>query len=402
VIRGLKVDRVAGISAQAVNTLGNVALSLLVARESSAVEYGGWAIAYGIYILCLGIFKATVSTSLLIDENAGAGGYRRAGSSNVSVALLVGFVGGLVMYLVSLLTSESVGLPLVLFALLLPGLLLHDALRYVFIKMSKASWTLAIDGLWFVIQICAFVWLISINAATMTSLTLAWGVSATVVGLAVCCAARLRFSFREPITFFSRSKGVTTKLLVDSIINTGTVALVPIAVGAVVSIEAAGFYRAGLTLLGPVGLLIAGLSPFLTVDAVGKLTSFRIAVRMATKWILGITVISIPYCLAVTLIPDSVGEKAMGEVWLGISGYLLAFAVHGSLRGPNVVVPILLRSAHKLDSLIRLRVRMTVPHLVLPVAFGAVWGFEGVVWGSVAGVVSANCQCLLALRLFRG
>lgn len=385
------------IVSQSSNTATNLVLSLAVARESSSAEYGAWAIAYALFVVGLAINRAVVSTPLLISSDGGAKSAASVQSSigasvMLSIFLMLSFAVGV------WLLPESVAPALVVFGVVIPGVLVHDTLRYYHFGRSSPRSSAILDTAWLVVQFVLFATLMILGRASMVALTVAWGIGASLVAIVYLSKIRALPSIMLALQRIRSEVQMTSRLFVDAMLTAGAANCMPLIIGSLLGLSEAGYLRGAQTLMGGVGLVVMGLTPMLTVEAVKVVSAGGSIMRLVRWWSLMIAIGSAAYGALVLLIPDRWGTLAIGDSFHGATLVLPALVCQAILRGPFTGTPALLKAQRRFDDLVRLRIRTSVSTVALPTAGAIFWGLEGAVWGMAAAAVVADLQSLYVLR----
>ena len=166
---------------QGLSSFTNFGLAIVVARESSTQELGAFEILFSIYLFAVGCSRALSSEPLLVRHSDNTqreveGPAARA----MGAAFVVSIVAGLICLLIAPAFESEVRGPLIAFGVMMPGLLVQDAWRYVFFAAGRPAKAFVNDAIWTVVQFSLLGWLLLRERPGLTMLVLAWGVSALV------------------------------------------------------------------------------------------------------------------------------------------------------------------------------------------------------------------------------
>jgi hypothetical protein len=372
---GLAVNAVA----QAVSSLSNVVVALLVAQRVSSHAFGAFAVMVTTYTVAVGLARAFLGEPLLALGSAGnAAGLRGL----VGAALGVGVLAGVAVGLGSLLAGGDVQRRmLVLLAVALPLLVLQDCLRYLHFSARNPLRALGLDVVWL------FGAVATVSAlghdADVAEYALVWLGAGAFSGLVgwVLVGAPLPGQVRRTLHALS---GLGRRYAVE-FATAGLVAALPvyaIAVGA--STAEAGGFRAATTLLGPANVAFAAVATYyvplvhrqgLTPQDV-LAGARRMALTVGTAVAMWATLLwTMPEAWLRALVGDSAAGARECLPALGFGATLLAVA------GGAVVGHRALRAA---PTSMRLRLQMAPLGLALPFVGVAVYGLTGVLWSVVA------------------
>ena len=368
----------------------NAVLSFLVARALTDSAFGGFAVAFTVFSLLVGASRA-ISTAPLGMRFADAepGRFRRASSAVAGTALALGTAAGAVALVIGLVLGGGVGRALVALGVVLPGLLVQDAWRYVFFAAGRPAAAALNDAVWAAVQLVAVVGLLVVGVSTAGPLVLAWGVAAGAAAVLGAVQARARPAPRRSTTWLREHRDVTRYLVAEFAVLQGAQQGALLLIAAVGSLEAIGALRAVQVLLGPTTILaVAGFSfavPEFARRARDMSTrDWTVAAAGLSAVVAGLGLV---WGVAWVLAPDALGRFLLGATWSGTDAVLLP-TVLGQVAAALAIGP-----AAMLNALQRPRVTFGV-HLVegplivlggvggvlLGGAVGAAWGFAAVFW----------------------
>ncbi len=276
-----------GVLSQGLSSVSNLVLGLSIARASSPGEYGAWAVGYTAYAISLHLNRATASTPLILTGDAGGKASRKDVSGSMGAATLVGLLGGALMLAIALLlsgSSSALAIAFLGFGVGLPLLLLNDMLRYVNFRNATPGGAALMDLVWLLVQVGGLVLLERSGHMSVLTGTLGWTLGAAIalaIGL-----ARLRVlpGVQATRSFLREQRGVSARLVVDSLLTAGSTYLVPSVVAAISGLAAAGALRAGQTLMGGVSIMVMGLTPVLTLESRRALSRGMRPVGIMWRW----------------------------------------------------------------------------------------------------------------------
>lgn len=388
-----------GLTSQGLNSLSNVVLALVVAHAVSPSQFGAWSLGYVGYMIALHFNRSVASMPMMLGNGDREKPPHQQIRGCLTTALAVGGVAGLILLGVGATVGASSPIRSAAwtFAVFLPVLLLQDSTRYVFFRQGQPGRAAAVDLCWVVVQLAGFGWLIAADRDGLVTNTAVWGFGALVgacVGSGILSAAP---SFRELRRFVVDNLSTSWRLTVDSVLVALSTYTLPLIVAATSGLAAAGALRAGQTLLGGIGILVMGLTPVITVEAMRALRGGRSGTSILAAWSIAIAVMSGIYGTVILLLPDSAGRVLVGESWPGASAVLLPLVLQTLIRGPFTGAPIILKAKLDFNGVIRLRLQTCVPSLVFP-TIGAIWdGSVGAAWGILVGAIVVDLQCIRAI-----
>ncbi len=185
------------IADQAVSSLSNLVVSVLIARSVDETAFGGFAVAFTIFALLTGISRACVTFPLGVRfADAPADRFAFAAASALGCSLLVSTVAGVCCLTVGLLIGGASGAALTALGVVFPGLILQEAWRNVFIAEGRASAAAFNTVFWAVTQVIAVWALLTFGKPTIFLLVLVWGGSAMAAALLGIAQSRYLASAR--------------------------------------------------------------------------------------------------------------------------------------------------------------------------------------------------------------
>src|SRR5947209_7999458 len=143
-----------GFIDQALSSLTNFGLSILVAATVSAEQFGTFALIWGAYSAILGVSAGLTSAPLTVRFSAAAGDrLAQAERASLGAALGLGLLGSVGFYVAALVAGGKAAGALLAMGVVLPGLLTQDTWRYVFVTRGRPILAAANDGCWALFQI---------------------------------------------------------------------------------------------------------------------------------------------------------------------------------------------------------------------------------------------------------
>jgi len=289
---------------------------------------------------------------------------------------------------VGLALGDGVGSALAAIALLLPGLLVHDAWRMAFIAEGRPERAVLVDAVWLVLQLVGVGWLSWAGAESAAPYVLAWGLAAAVAAVVGCVRAATSPRPLSSRRWLRAHWGLTRFLLYEEGLLQGSYQGSLLVVGAVAGLAGAGALRGAQVVLGPVSLLAMSAAAFLVPELARRahlLAAQRL--RLAAAAGVALAVLGLCWGAVMLLLPEGAGLALFGESWTGIRAVLFPTVLGqvGNLLsvGASAGVLALGRSdtvfrIHALDAVLILALGMV--GLWLGGAVGAACGFAAAYW----------------------
>ena len=373
------------IADQVLSSGNNFLVQLVIAQFASSGEFGAFAIAFAVFSVATGLFRAAATSPVAIRfAAAGDEEFRRGASAAVGTTLVAGVLASLVIVAGALLLplGRVIEHSLLALAVVLPGLVVQDAWRQVlFARLRPAAATL-LDAAWGVLQVAAVLVLLLADQHSPVAYVLGWGgaaFAASFVGVALSKhwpAPRLAWSWLR------EQWSLTRYLIPEFVVLQAGNQFATILVALVLGEAAAGSMRGGNLLTAPVAILGAGISSFAVPEFARRKHQLT-----ARQWYLGagvlggvVLVAGVAWGSMFLLLPDAFGETILRDSWAGTRVVLLAIVVGQAgtamAGGPTTMLYAMGRAKDTL----RVHLVLAALVVVLPVTFALQWGLAGAAW----------------------
>lgn len=385
---------------QVVSSATNALLSLFVAREVTAAEFGSFALAFVAFTYATGIARALVGDPLMV-RFSGAASREQTGAiaQATGAAIVVGVGLGLVSVAIGLLLAGLTGTLLVILGLLLPGLLLQDQWRISFFASARPQAAFVNDSIWGVLQLGAIVALMRTGSVSPENCLTAWGIAALMAGGVGVLQARVRPQLRGGLRWIRDNRDIGLRFTSGFVVNQGAFALAFAAVGAVAGVAAVGALRGAQVLIRPVGVVFSSLAAF-TLPMLSARTARREPIsREALLQSVAATALAGVWTLLLLAIPTSLGEALLGDTWAGAQEVLALVGLQVAAVGFALGAAIGLKALSAAGLLLRVEVIQGVLALGLGAA-GAAWNAAvGAALGMLIAQAVGATLCWWYLRL---
>lgn len=376
-----------GLADQALTSIGNLLLAVVVARSASASELGALGVALAVYVLSLVVARAYCGEPLLLGlanrrDSSGITGSTCSAAAGAAALLGVGLsvpAAG-----VGFLFGGSVAGATTVLAIMLPFLILQDTYRLWFFSIEQPSKAAALDALWLTLQGLAFYLLVHFKGAGLNSLILAWaaaGAAAGVLGRAMTAQpVRLRLGRQ-----YLRGHASEARLLAaDALLALGPTQVALILIAAVVTLDVAGVLRAGLIVLGPVSVLAQSVS-YSFIPPLRRRIEQRRPITRSCAAVAGLMAgIAALWALVVAATPAWLAE-IMGRGLTTAQPALLPLAVYVVFNAASLGPMLGMRVMLALKSALIVRCSLAPAGVVAPVVGGIIAGAPGAGWGCAVG-----------------
>jgi len=372
--------------------VSNFGLGVLVARMVSPAEFGAFSVCFTLYLLAVGASRAVASEPLLVRHSGRRDEHRAvAVAASAGLATAVGLGAGALVVAAGAAWSGSLGRTLMALGVLLPALLLQDALRYGFLAAGRPEKAFVNDGVWAIAQVGLVLAASALMGRTAVTMVAAWAGAGAVAALAGCVQAGVVPLLREGLAWGSAQRSLSGPFLAEFALTLGLQQLILLAVVPLASLEALGAVRAGQILLGPLRVVILSLAMVAVPEGVRFSEDNRGSERGAALFVSSLSVLcGLVYGGLAMAIPDRIGEHLLGRQWGPASRLLLplvtAILAYAAMNGPLAGLRVLAAARQSL----RARATGAALALIAGVAGAATHGAIGAAWGlAVAGLLSA-------------
>lgn len=383
---------VAGIADQAFSSASNIFLVLAVARVSTPHDFGIFSFAYVVLTFAIAVVRGALGTPISLQARDPQ---RVRRETSWATTLVIRWTWPMAAAAVALVIFGPPTIrPVCALAISLPVVLAQDLMRFEALALQRYGVAILADALWASISGALLVstWFFG-NWTTATAMALAWGAFGAL-SLGVLMFARLRpnragkglspfdahdmqISTSDRLRFgFDASMGGIVTLLV-----TGLVAgiLSPIAVAGL---------RGASTMLGPVNVLISSLQIVVIPHLVRRPeASLSQMLRVTAPVSIPVAVCALCVGLGSYVLPDRLGELALGSTWTVAAPILVVLGVE--YVGQSILTALLtiLRAKRATRRLVHLRVIMGVAQVTAGVGSALAFGSAvGVAVGSATVV----------------
>jgi O-antigen/teichoic acid export membrane protein len=376
-----------GVVDQLLSSGSNFVALLLGARYLSVTGFGDFSLAMLSFTLTLGIARALCSEAMLVRPGSGPDEHRRRNREATGAVVWVGLVAGAVFASTAIASSGSLARCFAVLAVLIPGLLVQDTLRYAAFARGAPRAALESDLMWFVVQMVAMVALISATAPTGPQMLAAFALPGLLAGLVQAVRERVVPSVRSGASWILRNRDLSVRYALDFLSGQGAAQVGAYVLAIVSGVAALGSIRGGQTLFGPVNIFLTGAYIVLVPEGRhAARRSKRSLTMMCGASSAAFALFAAAMLGAFLVLSTSQGEMILGSTWVGARSVIvpvgIAAIAGGVLAGPSTGLRAL--SAAKIILRIRL---VTIPTTVaLPIAGAVLGGAEGLAWGIAASV----------------
>lgn len=340
--RGSVRQGVWSIADVGVSSLTNYIAVVAIARSVTADSFGAFALANLIFVLCTGLFRALTCEPLLIRHAASDREDIRAAarwSSGTSLAL--GLLASALLTVGAVaLAKEEARSALLAVALVLPGLLVQDNLRFSMLGAKMARSATVNDLIWACTQGFFFVVFAINSRSDLFTLILVWGLSGNLAAIVGAYQMHLVPRVGAARRWFEVYGRLARGLAMDFLSMTIATQTILYVTGAIVGIAAMGALRGAQMLVGPVLVLVTGFRVVALSQGPRLRDTAYSRLPLATAGMAGtLVVIALIFLLVLVALPDSIGIGLLGDSWQGISELLPAVGI-GTIGATVAAAPL--------------------------------------------------------------
>lgn len=384
-----------GLADQALSSLSNLAVGVVVARSSTVAEFGVYALAFGGYTIALNVSRAVATEPLAVRYSGQrTPAWQRAVRASTATALLAGFAGLLLGLAIAALPGVPSKGVLIAFAVTMPGLLLQDAWRWAFFVVGEGRRAFVNDLIWLLAMLASFGGLYLTGSVSTFSLILAWGLGAMIAAVAGRFQAGVsprRQLIRE---WLKTHRDLTPKYLGEMLAVSGTIQVYLLGITAAAGLAATAGIRGAQVLLGPVNVLNQGIRMISVPEAARALRhSYRRLWLVGLAISLGVGAGALAWGAVFLLLPPVVGRELLGPaVWNQAHSVLIPVILLQAFGASNAGAFAIMRALAAATRGLRVRLISSVI-LVAGGIGGALLGdAQGAAWGLAA---ASFCTLLL-------
>jgi O-antigen/teichoic acid export membrane protein len=366
------------------SSLTNAFVSIYIARELGAVQFGAFSLAYVTYAFVINASRG-LGTDPLVVRFSGVDfpAWRRAVASASGTAALVGIAAAACVLGVAALADGTARLAFIALGVTLPGLLLQDSWRYAFFALGQGSRAFINDTIWAIVLVPALIALRMTGHADVFSFVLAWGAAANVAAAAGSVQARLLPRLSGAWQWMVSHRDLGPRYLAENTTNSVAAQLRVYGVGFILGLASVGYVQASTTLMGPFLVVLMGMSLVTVPEAADVLRRSPRQLRKLCMLIAaGLTIASLGWGAALLIaLPRGLGSLLLRGLWRPtyplVLPATLSIAAACVIAGASAGLRALGASRRSLSAQIITSVAYVVASLIGAYADGAVGAVDG-------------------------
>ena len=376
-----------GVADQALSSLTNFALVVMVSHESAPRTFGMFALLFAAYCVVLGISRAICCEPLTVRfSDTSKEEWQHGAALATGSALLIGLLSGAICVALGLCSGASFGGVIVVFGLAMPALLLQDTWRFAFSAAGRSRYSFMNDGLYAVVLAPLLLVLVLEGRTGINFLVAAWGTAALVAAAFGVRQAHLLPRPRHVLAWWRLQSDLAPRYLVEFLALSGECQMVIFGIALVTSLAGVAAIRGGLVLLGPLNIVMYAAVLSAVPEAVRLLRGGHKKLEVSCAMLsTGLALMTLMWIGLLLALPSSLGRELFGPIWSSARPVVLplglGIAAIGVLTGAGVGLRALA------DAKRSLRARIVVsPVIMLTVLIGALTkGPAGGAWGLAIG-----------------
>lgn len=386
-----------GFVDQAFSSITNLGLSVLVARLLGAEGLGTTFLGFAVYLLALGVQRALVSEPLVARSTTSDFATRQLAARHaLSLSLLIGVVGSLLLGAGGLLLSARYAQGVIVFAPWLIPCLCQDLWRSVLFRDGRARSAALNDGIWVIVMGAAC--LIAIVFPSTWTAVGAWGAGAAAGALVGFVQTRLWPTSLAAARVWWRSHAASLGryLLAGNILYAVNAHVSVFALVGVLGAADYGGARAVQSIFAPLTLLVPAMAlPGLPAVSRALVRSERAAQLLSVRIAAALTVLTAVYVGVL-----SIGREALPLVFgTGFSGFeylIVPVGIAQVLLATGAGFPILLTAQGRGRALFIGQSISVAASFAARIGLATAYGLTGLAWG---WVIAGGVTTVVALTL---
>jgi glycosyltransferase involved in cell wall biosynthesis/O-antigen/teichoic acid export membrane protein len=374
-----------GVVDQALSSMTNFAVAIVIARSLGIEQLGAFSIAFATYLIAINASRGLATDPLVVRySGAELAAWRRAVASATGTATAVGAAAGVGCGIVGLVLAGPTGPTLLALGVTLPGLLLQDSWRFAFFSAGKGRQAFANDLVWALSLIPLLTEVAARPSLGVPWFVLAWGGSATVAAVVGGVQARLVPRVFEVRRWLRRHRDLAPRYLAENLSISGAYQLRAYGLGAIAGLAAVGALRGAELLLGPFNVLMMGIGLMAVSEAVWVSQRSMRSLRPFCLLLAGIQAgAAAAWGLALLwLLPRGLGMRVLGLSWQPASALLVPVTLTAVNAGLSTGASAGLRALGAASKSLRAQLAGSSAYVVGGLLGAAVAGAAGAAWGT--------------------
>lgn len=349
------------VAANGLSSVGNLSLTVAIARDVSTPEFGRYSLVILTYAVLTGVLRSAILESSLARRRD-----KRMEAMGLAEALLYAGVAALGLLALGLSIHEFY---VVVLAFSLPGLVAFDYIRVLWLARGDSRRSLCIEIAWTFVTLCGVV-LAILGQLGPHSVFAIWAITPSVIALVVV-PLWIPFEIASPVRQARLSYGA------DYLIGAGSTPVAMNLLAITSGLTMVAIIRAASTPMSPINLIASAIRP-LAISWFGTGGGSR--PYSAFKACIAASLLLSPYILLVLFIPDGLGTALLGETWHLARAVLLPLGLESILGMAISIAFAGHRGLHAARRVIIIRVLFALLRTGTLLIGAAAWGVQGAAW----------------------
>jgi O-antigen/teichoic acid export membrane protein len=376
-----------GVADQALSSLTNFALAVLVARAVSTSALGAFGLVFTTYTITLGATRALCQEPLTVRYSATP---VREGSTGVAaatgVALVLGTVAGVVCIAAAFAFGGTLRGSLLVLGIGMPGLIVQDTWRTAFFSCLRGRTAFGNDLVWALAQVVLVAAVLVAGTRSVPAFIAAWAGAAAFAALFGIVQSGFVPRPGRTRWWLSHHRDLGPRYLVEFLARNAAQSGAMYTTAAFAGLAAAGALRGAQVVLGPLNVLNMGVTAPAVAESV-RITrrSPRRMKRAVELLAVALVLVFVTWGVVVYLLPASVGEALLKRSWHPahdvIPAYTAVMAASGMLTAATVGLRAMAAAKRSLRSRLVTGVLAVAGGTVGAATYGAVGAATGLALG---------------------
>ncbi|WP_157571396.1 hypothetical protein [Kocuria rosea] len=388
-----------GLVDQGIVSLTSLLVLASAAQSLNPGKLGLFSIGMASIVSCVAIVRSMTGETYLVrvtnflgqkrDETLVRGESRFA----FGLSICLGLGSSVAIAIVGLMWSEP---RQVLFcsALAVVPIIAQDCMRHVCIARRRTTPLLGADFLVLFASVTG-IYFVGLRGFGPDIMILTWGVAGTLGSLFVVVSERVRPSFAGAFNWLKAIWPSSSAFVVEASLGALVGYAIVVVLGTVSSPAEVAGYRATISVFGVTSLVINFLRTAilreLSPEGLSRWKYFWTTSALLAGLVLAVSTLTL---ILVLLVPDKWGYAAFGGTWSLVTQFAPWAAVNRMAAGLSVIPLIILRVQGVAWSATRIRLKLTVPLLLLAPVISSLAGAPGAFM-----VDTAYYLCITALLM---
>jgi O-antigen/teichoic acid export membrane protein len=376
-----------GLADQALSSLTNFALAVLVARAVSTSALGAFGLAFTTYTITLGATRALCQEPLTVRYSATPVREWRTGvAAATGVALVLGAAAGVVCIAAAFAFGGTLRGSLLVLGIGMPGLIVQDTWRTAFFSRLRGRTAFGNDLVWALAQVVLVAAVLVAGTRSVPAFIAAWAGAAAFAALFGIVQSGFVPRPGRTRWWLSHHRDLGPRYLVEFLARNAAQSGAMYTTAAFAGLAAAGALRGAQVVLGPLNVLNMGVTAPAVAESV-RITrrSPRRMKRAVELLAVALVLVFVTWGVVVYLLPASVGEALLKRSWHPahdvIPAYTAVMAASGMLTAATVGLRAMAAAKRSLRSRLVTGVLAVAGGTVGAATYGAVGAATGLALG---------------------